>query len=116
MHIHNVHAHTDILTKMTLYDRQRVYSIQVLGRFCPHAHVRSPSPAAPWAQIKDTCAVLCGLVVAQDYKRGQQLVTDRSFADNAAFFQVCMLEDLPDRPSPHGHTPRWSTPAVAHVA
>ena len=39
-------------------------------------------------QIKDTCAVLCGLVVAQDYKRGQQLVTDRSFADNAHFFQV----------------------------
>jgi len=39
-------------------------------------------------QIKDTCAVLCGLVVAQDYKRGQQLVTDRSFADNATFFQT----------------------------
>ena len=27
-----------------------------------------------------------GLVVASDYKRGQQLVSDREFADNAAFF------------------------------
>lgn len=26
------------------------------------------------AQIKDICAILCGLVVAQDYKKGQQLV------------------------------------------
>jgi hypothetical protein len=25
-------------------------------------------------QIKDICAILCGLVVAQDYKKGQQLV------------------------------------------
>jgi len=26
------------------------------------------------AQIKDICAILCGLVVASDYKKGQQLV------------------------------------------
>ncbi len=40
------------------------------------------------AQIKDMCAILSGLVVAQDYKRGQALVADRDFATNAAFFQV----------------------------
>jgi hypothetical protein len=40
------------------------------------------------AQIKDLCAILSGLVVAQDYKRGQQLITDRNFEDNADFFQV----------------------------
>lgn len=40
------------------------------------------------AQIKDLCAILSGLVVAQDYKRGQQLVTERDFKDNAGFFQV----------------------------
>ena len=30
-------------------------------------------------QIKDICAILSGLVVAQNYKKGQQLITDRSF-------------------------------------
>ncbi|KIY99618.1 hypothetical protein MNEG_8347 [Monoraphidium neglectum] len=39
------------------------------------------------AQIRDLCAILSGLVVAQDYKRGQQLVADREFGDNAEFFQ-----------------------------
>ena len=46
------------------------------------------------AQIKDLCAILSGLVVAQDYKRGQQLVTDRNFEDNAEFFQVGGLGKL----------------------
>lgn len=41
------------------------------------------------AQIKDICAILSGLVVAQNYKKGQQLVQERNFADNAAFFQDC---------------------------
>lgn len=47
------------------------------------------------AQIKDICAILSGLVVAQNYKRGQQLIVDRNFQDNAQFFQVsvdCMQE------------------------
>ena len=39
-------------------------------------------------QIKDLCAILCALVVAQDYRRGQALVQHRSFKDNAAFFQA----------------------------
>ncbi|KAK9821755.1 hypothetical protein WJX81_004208 [Elliptochloris bilobata] len=38
-------------------------------------------------QIKDLCAILCALVVAQDYRRGQALVQHRSFKDNATFFQ-----------------------------
>lgn len=42
--------------------------------------------------MRDICAILSGLVVAQDYRRGQQLVVNRNFADNADFFQV----DLPD--------------------
>ncbi|KAL4447499.1 hypothetical protein ABPG75_004718 [Micractinium tetrahymenae] len=41
------------------------------------------------AQIRDMCAILCGLVVAQDYRRGQQLITDRNFADLRTFFQDC---------------------------
>ena len=40
------------------------------------------------AQLKDICAILSGLVVAQDYKAGQRLLVDRNFKDNAAFFQV----------------------------
>lgn len=38
-------------------------------------------------QIKDICAILSGLVVAQNYKRGQDLIRDRNFKDNAEFFQ-----------------------------
>lgn len=40
------------------------------------------------AQIKDICAILSGLVVAQDYKKGQALIQDRNFKDNADFFQT----------------------------
>lgn len=54
------------------------------------------------AQIKDLCAILSGLVVAQDYKKGQQLVADREFADNSDFFQVCVLG---------GSTCVWASPA-----
>jgi len=39
-------------------------------------------------QVKDICAILSGLVVAQDYRRGQALIVNRNFADNADFFQV----------------------------
>jgi len=38
-------------------------------------------------QLRDICAILCGLVVATDYARGQQLIQDRSFAENSKFFQ-----------------------------
>ncbi|KAI9230384.1 MAG: hypothetical protein DHS80DRAFT_28832 [Piptocephalis tieghemiana] len=38
------------------------------------------------AQIRDMCAVLSGLLVASDYKAGQDLITDNDFADNEEFF------------------------------
>jgi Protein of unknown function (DUF2009) len=38
--------------------------------------------------MQDICAILCGLVIAQDYRRGQRMLTDRNFKDNAQFFQV----------------------------
>lgn len=38
--------------------------------------------------LQDICAILCGLVIAQDYRRGQRMLTDRNFKDNAQFFQV----------------------------
>jgi hypothetical protein len=41
------------------------------------------------AQIRDMCAILSGLVVASDYKKGQRLVAERDFADNADFFRDC---------------------------
>jgi hypothetical protein len=43
------------------------------------------------AQVRDLCAILSGLVVAQDYRAGQRLVQDRDFAANAAFFQDVSL-------------------------
>lgn len=41
------------------------------------------------AQIRDLCAILCGLTVAQNFKRGQKLITDRDFDQLATFFQDC---------------------------
>lgn len=39
-------------------------------------------------QIIDLCSVLSGLMVASDYAAGQELITNRDFADNDAFFQA----------------------------
>ncbi|KAG0318872.1 hypothetical protein BGZ99_005388 [Dissophora globulifera] len=39
-------------------------------------------------QIKDLCAIISGLVVAHDYRRGQELFADKSFEDNEEFFQI----------------------------
>ena len=41
------------------------------------------------AQIKYLCAIMCGLVVAEDFNEGQRLIKDRNFVDNAGFFQDC---------------------------
>jgi hypothetical protein len=41
------------------------------------------------AQIKDLCAILCGLAVAQDFRAGQKLISDRNFDELSAFFQNC---------------------------
>jgi hypothetical protein len=39
-------------------------------------------------QLQEICAILCGLVVALDYKTGQELLADKDFAQNAGFFQA----------------------------
>ncbi|TPX37682.1 hypothetical protein SmJEL517_g00551 [Synchytrium microbalum] len=39
------------------------------------------------AQIKELCQILSGLVVSADYKIGQELFSNRDFADNESFFQ-----------------------------
>jgi hypothetical protein len=39
-------------------------------------------------QLRDICSILSGLVVASDYKLGQQLVKDREFHENEEFFQA----------------------------
>ncbi|KAI9260600.1 hypothetical protein BDA99DRAFT_512591 [Phascolomyces articulosus] len=39
------------------------------------------------SQIKELCAVLTGLVLACDYKRGQELFAERTFDENEEFFQ-----------------------------
>jgi hypothetical protein len=39
-------------------------------------------------QIRELCAILSGLVLAADYKQGQELFTDRNFASNADFYQM----------------------------
>ncbi|KAI8640706.1 hypothetical protein BD408DRAFT_419313 [Parasitella parasitica] len=39
-------------------------------------------------QIKELCAVLTGIVLGCDYKRGQELFADRSYEENEDFFQT----------------------------
>lgn len=38
-------------------------------------------------QIKELCSILSGLVLAADYKIGQELFKNKNFEDNAEFFQ-----------------------------
>ena len=38
-------------------------------------------------QIRELCAIMSGLVISADYKKGQELFTDRDFQANAGFFQ-----------------------------
>jgi hypothetical protein len=38
-------------------------------------------------QLKEICAIMCGLVVATDYRAGQELIKDKDFETNALFFQ-----------------------------
>ncbi|KAK7696294.1 hypothetical protein QCA50_000948 [Cerrena zonata] len=38
-------------------------------------------------QIRELCAIMSGLVLAADYKRGQELFTDKDFQANEDFFQ-----------------------------
>lgn len=38
-------------------------------------------------QIRELCAILSGLVLAADYKQGQELFADRDFEANADFYQ-----------------------------
>lgn len=39
------------------------------------------------AQLKEICAILTGLTVAQDFKAGQALIDDRDYAANAEFYK-----------------------------
>ena len=55
--------------------------VDILSYRSKHARVH--------AQIKDLCAILCGLVVAQNFRRGQQLISERSFDELEEFFQGC---------------------------
>ena len=39
------------------------------------------------AQLKELCAILCGLVIACDYNEGQKLLSEKNYEDNQEFFQ-----------------------------
>ena len=39
-------------------------------------------------QLREICAILSGLLVASDYKAGQQLIVEKNFSDNRSFFQA----------------------------
>ncbi|CAG8587110.1 8363_t:CDS:10 [Ambispora gerdemannii] len=39
-------------------------------------------------QIRDLCWILSGLLIAHDYKKGQELIADHTFKDNEEFFKM----------------------------
>jgi hypothetical protein len=39
-------------------------------------------------QIRELCAIMSGLLLSADYKKGQELFTDRDFQANAEFYQL----------------------------
>lgn len=39
-------------------------------------------------QLKEMCAILSGLVIANDYNRGQKLLKDRNFVENKEYFKT----------------------------
>eukprot|EP00400_MALV-I_sp_L67-5_P000762 gene762-1050_t len=41
------------------------------------------------AQIKNMCAILSGLFVAQNYEQGKLMLKDSDFAENEEFFKMC---------------------------
>ncbi|KAJ7872044.1 hypothetical protein B0H13DRAFT_2059711 [Mycena leptocephala] len=43
-------------------------------------------------QIRELCAIMSGLLLSADYKRGQELFTDRDFSANADFY--CLVFEL----------------------
>ena len=51
-------------------------------------------------QIKAICQILSGLLVASNYKKGQELITDKNFEANAEFFQVSQWHTLTSRAPP----------------
>ncbi|KAJ3349767.1 hypothetical protein HDU83_000304 [Entophlyctis luteolus] len=46
------------------------------------------------AQIQELCSIISGLVLAADYKVGQQLFKDKNFEDNEEFFRDILLVEL----------------------
>jgi Protein of unknown function (DUF2009) len=82
------HSSEELLRAITVVARASVRGVAL-----PHGKAYgSCGPviaAAAGAVCKDTAAAAAaaGLVVAQDYRRGQALVADRDFAANATFFQ-----------------------------
>ena len=63
------------------------------------------------AQLREICAILCGLVVASDYSAGQALIKSHDFCDFAEFFQEIFEVGRrykimnPGRSSPQFHVP-----------
>jgi len=40
-------------------------------------------------QMSDALSTISGLELASNYKKGKQLVEERNFVENAAYFQNC---------------------------
>jgi len=40
------------------------------------------------AMVREVCALLCGLLVASDYKLGQATIENKNYADNQRLFQT----------------------------
>lgn len=49
--------------------------------------MRPLSPGSIVEQLRDICAILCGLLVAADFRNGQKVLSTKEFSDFEKFFQ-----------------------------
>jgi hypothetical protein len=56
------------------------------SRFAPPNTLQSKAKRIV-AQVREICSIISGLLVAADYKQGQELFGSRDFASNAGFYQ-----------------------------
>lgn len=75
--------------RLTLKERQRLRLLEAalsVSEYTDKVDVISyhkSKSARINAQLRELCGILCGLVLACDYKTGQELVVDHEFKQNA---------------------------------
>jgi hypothetical protein len=77
--------------RLTLQERKTLRLVEATLDVSEYAEVVDVVSSKPHSiratkQLKELCSILCGLVVANDFKAGRELIENRSFVENESFF------------------------------